>query len=137
MVNVLISEIYSDGYERIMGISYYNQKLNVHLLEYDEYLENSEISKKRKIGDKINGDLFIDLVCEDELTTDKLKYYQADIFPHISAVVEVVELIDDYSVYVLSAICPDVICVEFEHIINYSVGDRIRLNGELRFEVLG
>lgn len=37
-------------------------KLNVHFLEYDEFLENSEESSQKKKGDMLEGDLSIELV---------------------------------------------------------------------------
>ena len=44
MGSYVISEIYSDGYERFAMIEDVekNIKVNVHFLEYDEYLESGE-----------------------------------------------------------------------------------------------
>ena len=53
MGNYVINEIYSDGYERFAIIEDIGKhiKINVHFLEYDEYLESSENSQKwRYIG---------------------------------------------------------------------------------------
>lgn len=46
MGSYVISEIYSDGYERFAMIEDVkkNIKVNVHFLEYDEYLESGEKS---------------------------------------------------------------------------------------------
>lgn len=46
MGNYVINEIYSDGYERFAIIEDIGKhiKINVHFLEYDEYLESSENS---------------------------------------------------------------------------------------------
>ena len=59
MGSYVISEIYSDGYERFAMIEDVekNIKVNVHFLEYDEYLESGEKSQKKKKGDTLDGSL--------------------------------------------------------------------------------
>lgn len=51
MGNYVINEIYSDGYERFAIIEDIGKhiKINVHFLEYDEYLESSENSQKEQM----------------------------------------------------------------------------------------
>ena len=58
MKKYIINEIHSDGYERFATIEEIGQgvKINVHFLEYDEYLENGEESRKKKKGDILEGD---------------------------------------------------------------------------------
>lgn len=50
MRKYVINEISSDGYERfaVIQVSRQDVKLNVHFLEHDEFLENSEESSKKK-----------------------------------------------------------------------------------------
>lgn len=64
MGNYVINKIYSDGYERFAMIEDVGKhiKINVHFLEYDEYLESGEISQKKKNGDILDGDISLQLI---------------------------------------------------------------------------
>lgn len=136
MERYVINEIYADGYERyaiIEDVS--SRKFVVHFLEYSEYLENNEISQIKKTGDIFKGNIKIDLVCVSKKTNKPIMFQQ--LIPkssHIEAIVEVVELVDDYSLYALTAFSDNKILIEFENIIDYRIGDMIYVEGSLEIE---
>ena len=134
MEKFIIDDIFADGYERfaiVEGIEH-NIKLNVHFLEYDEYLENSEESRKKKKGDILEGCISIGLVTVSERVDKELIYHQE--IPkssHIEAIVEVVQIINKYSMYAFSSILDENILIKFENVVEYKVGDRILIIGSL------
>ena len=139
MKNYVLKEIYIvDGYERHVAIEEINSgnRHIVHFLECDEYLEDNEQTKKRKIGDVLKGNIFIDLVCDEERTDRKIMHWHP--MPRssdIEAVVEVFQVIDDYSIYAFSSISDEKILVEFEHKVSYQKGDIIFVGGSLELEM--
>lgn len=139
MEKYIIREIFFDGYERTAVIEKIQKgiELKVHFLEYDEYLESDEESKKRKIGDIIEGDLSIELVTISKKTKGENIHCQNILnSSHIEAVVEVVQIIDNYSVYAYSSIIDDKILIEFESPTNYMKGDKIFVCGSLEITEL-
>ena len=134
MGSYVISEIYSDGYERFAMIEDVekNIKVNVHFLEYDEYLESGEKSQKKKKGDTLDGDISIQLVTfsrkADEALIHRQKIQKS---PHIEAIIEVEQIIDEYSIYALSTISDRDILIEFENAVSYKVGERVLVIGSL------
>ena len=136
MGNYVINEIYSDGYERFAIIEDVkkNIKINVHFLEYDEYLESGEKSQKKKKGDILDGDISIQLITFSRKVdvNETLIYFQKiQKSPHIKAVVEVTQIIDKYSIYALSTVSDNNILVEFENAVSYKAGDRVLVIGSL------
>ena len=134
MGSYVISEIYSDGYERFAMIEDVkkNIKVNVHFLEYDEYLESGEKSQKKKKGDTLDGDISIQLVTFSR-KADKALIHRQKIqkSPHIEAIIEVEQIIDEYSIYALSTISDRDILIEFENAVSYKVGERVLVIGSL------
>ena len=134
MGSYVISEIYSDGYERFAMIEDVekNIKVNVHFLEYDEYLESGEKSQKKKKGDTLDGDISIQLVTFSR-KADKALIHRQKIqkSPHIEAIIEVDQIIDEYSIYALSTISDRDILIEFENAVSYKVGERVLVIGSL------
>lgn len=129
-----INEIYSNGYERFAMIEEVGKdvKMNVHFLEYDEYLENSQESQKKKKGDILEGDIAIELVTFSPKVDEELTHHQAiQKSPHIEAIIEVTQIIDEYSVYALSSILDDKVLIEFENAVSYKVGERVLVVGSL------
>ena len=78
MGNYNINEIYSDGYERFAIIENAKKdiKINVHFLEYGEYLERGEKSQKKKKGDRLDGDISIQLVTFSQKVDEALVHHQ-------------------------------------------------------------
>lgn len=134
MKKYIINEIYSNGYERFAMIEEVGKdvKMNVHFLEYDEYLENSEESQKKKKGNILEGDIVIELVTFSQKVDEELTHHQAiQKSPHIEAIIEVTQIIDEYSVYALSSILDDKVLIEFENAVSYKVGERVLVVGSL------
>lgn len=134
MKKYVIDEIYSDGYERFVMVEDLekNVKLNVHFLEYDEYLENGEKSRKKKKGDILEGNISIDLVSFSQ-KVDKDLTHRQEIYKssHIEAIIEVAQIIDEYSIYAFSSIFDGNILIEFEKAVSYIVGERVLVIGSL------
>ena len=136
MGNYVINEIYSDGYERFAIIEDIGKhiKINVHFLEYDEYLESSENSQKRTNGDILDGDLSIQLITFSRKVDVKetlIHFKKIQNSPHIEAFIEATQIIDEYSMYALSTVSDSNILVEFENTVSYKVGDRVLVIGSL------
>ena len=129
-----IKEIYSDGYERFATMEEVGKDvtIHVHFLEYDEYLQNDEKSLKKKIGDTLEGNVSIGLVTfSQKVTKDLIHDQKIQKSPHIQAIIEVVQIIDAYSIYARSSISEDKILVEFETAVSYKVGERVLVVGSL------
>ena len=136
MGNYVINGIYSDGYERFAIIEDIGNhiKINVHFLEYDEYLASSENSQKRTNGDILDGDLSIQLITFSRKVDVKetlIHFQKIQNSPHIEAVIEATQIIDEYSMYALSTVSDSNIVVEFENTVSYKVGDRVLVIGSL------
>jgi len=132
-----IKEIYADGYERIAKLEKMNSDENfiVHFLEYDEYLENGQESRKKRIGDIIKGYISIDLVTVNRKIDMGVMHKQViKNSSHIEAVVEVSRIVDKYSVYVFSSVITAEVLVEFECEVDYKVGDRVFIEGSLEIK---
>ena len=136
MGNYVINEIYSDGYERFAIIEDIGKhiKINVHFLEYDEYLESSENSQKRTNGDILDGDLSIQLITFSRKVDVKetlIHFQKIQNSPRIEAVIEATQIIDECSMYALSTVSDSNILVDFENAVSYKVGDRVLVIGSL------
>ena len=134
MGNYVIIEIDSDGYERFAMIEDVgkNIKVNVHFLEYDEYLESGEKSQKKKKGDTLDGNISIQLVTFSRKVDEALFHRQKiQKSPHIEAIIEVAQIMDEYSMSARSTISDHDILIEFENAVSYKVGDRVLVIGSL------
>ena len=134
MKKYIINEIYSDGYERFAMIEEIGKdvKINVHFLEYDEYLENSDESQKKKKGDILEGDISIELVTfSQKVDKDLIHHQEIQKSPYVEAIIEVAQIIDEYSLYALSSISDDNVLIEFENAVSYKVGERVLVVGSL------
>ena len=140
MRSYVIEEIYGDGYERWAKIKMDNSLggVYVHFIEYDEYLENTNIPIKRKKGDIINGILKIDLVTEFKIVDEDRKGYNQSInkSSNITAIATV-KKVDDSDIIVcrIEELGDDII-VKFEEDVERAVTSTIEVNGsiELDFE---
>lgn len=112
MNNFHILYIEGDGYDRFTKIRNNENVYCVHFLEFNEYLENNKSSIIRCVGDNLEGELFIDCVCFSKISKKPLMYFQdIDETTTIKAIVEIVSIIDKYSVLVHTNICKDNIIV--------------------------
>lgn len=130
----VIQKIYADGYERVAILKELGKErtCNVHFLEYDEYLQHGEESRKKEQGTVLEGNLSIELVTFSKTTDATLSHYQTiPASPHIEATIEVSQIIDKYSVYARSSLSDNTILIEFEHAVNYKAGERVWVSGSL------
>lgn len=139
MKSYKIEEIYGDGYERWAKIKMDSslEGVYVHFIEYDEYLENTNVPIKRKKGDTIKGILKIGLVTEFKVIyEDRKGFNQAiDKSSNITAIATV-NGIDDSDIIVcrIEDLGDDVV-VEFEDDVEIEVYTTIEVNGSLELEI--
>lgn len=134
-----IEEIYGDGYERWAKIKM-NRSLEgvyVHFIEYDEYLENTNVPIKRKKGDTVNGILKIGLVTEFKVIDENRKGYNQCInnSSNITAIATVKERDDSDIIVCRIEDLGDDIVVEFEDDVEIEVDTTIEVNGSLELEI--
>lgn len=138
MRSYVIEEIYGDEYERWAKIKMDNSLggVYVHFIEYDEYLENTNIPIKRKKGDTINGILKIDLVTEFKIVDEDRKGYNQSInkSSNITAIATV-KKVDDSDIIVcrIEELGDDII-VKFEEDVEIEVNSTIEVNGSLELD---
>ena len=133
---MIIQNIISDGYERFLVVNTIeNKKLFVHYIEYSEYLNDNEKTKIRNVGDILSAEIRIDLVSNSYITNRKLDFFQEiDNSSSIKAIIEVKEVIDEYTVFAKTSLCNEVILIEFENKITYQQNDRVYIEGSLEIE---
>ena len=131
-----IQNIISDGYERFFEVKTIdNKKLIVHYIEYSEYLNHDEKTKIRNVGDILSGELHIDLVSNPHITNGELNFVQEiDNSSSIKAIIEVKEVIDEFTILATTSLCNEDILIEFEDKITYQQNDRIYIEGSLEIE---
>ncbi|MFA9379062.1 MAG: hypothetical protein ACERKZ_20305 [Lachnotalea sp.] len=130
--------ISGSGYERIGYIkdSITNTTYYVHFLEYDEYIEAEQLIRKRNKGELLIGNLRIDLVTGEHEVKEPLFFRQPiSDSNHVEAIVEVREIIDNFSMYAFVDIIDDIIEIEFENSVDYECGSRIKLIGSLELDL--
>lgn len=133
----LILNIWADGYERVAHIHIANstKEFFVSFTEHDEYIEIGK-SAKRMIGDKIKGNLNIVLVTDFRGSNKELSYCQnIPNSPHIKAVVDVINVIDDFSISAYLKDYETPIIIEFERQIPKQLNGKIELSGELEIDI--
>lgn len=133
---MIIQNIISDGYERFLEVNTIeNKKLFVHYIEYSEYLNDNEKTKIRNVGDILSAEIRIDLVSNSYITNRKLDFFQEiDNSSSIKAIIEVKEVIDEYTIFAKTSLCNEVILIEFENKITYQQNDRVYIEGSLEIE---
>lgn len=134
MTKYEIKELHVDGYERFAFVREMRKDIQmcVHFIEYDEYIENGKVSRKRKKGDLLEGNISIELVTHSRKADEGLSHCQ-DIqgSPHIKAIVEVTRVKDVDSFYARSSLSEDDILVAFENVVNYRAGEKVFVMGSL------
>lgn len=134
-----IKEIYGDGYERWAEIKLEGAKesLYVHFIEYDEYLENTDIPIKKKKGDILKCTIKIGLVTEYKvLSSGASGFIQSiDKSSNVTAIGIVTEVEDTDSLLCSIKGLGENIAIEFEDDIVINVGATIEMNGSLELEI--
>lgn len=131
MDKYMIEELHVDGIERKAVIrNNLSERLVVYFVEPTEYLESNEFSKIKKVGDFLEGNIEIDCASVIRKTNVPLMYKQP-IFNsyHIEAVVEVVEVIDEFSLYAITSIIENKVLVDFDEKVSFNIKDRIFIDG--------
>lgn len=134
-----IEEIYGSGYERWAKVTACSLNVEnlVHFLEYDEYLENGDITHKRKKGDIINGTIKIDLVTQYKIIDNAKSGFVQSInkSSSITAIGKIKEIEDsDTLICSINKLGEDII-VEFENDIDIKVGENIEIYGSLELDI--
>lgn len=132
-----VLDIWADGYERVAHIRLINSEAEffVSFIEHDEYIDSGK-SIKRAAGTQIEGNLQIEFVNDFSSSNERLFYCQATPqSPSIQAVVDVIEVIDDFSIRANLSGYAVPIAVEFERRIPESLSGRILVYGELRIDI--
>lgn len=132
-MEMVIQNIITDGYERFVVVNIINNKnLIVHYIEYSEFLEDNEKTALKNIGDIIVSDIKIDLVSNSYITNKKLGFIQEfENSPNIKAIIEVKEVVDEYTIYAQSSLCDESILIELENKMMYKKYDRVYIEGSL------
>lgn len=132
-MEMVIQNIITDGYERFVVVNTINNKnLIVHYIEYSEFLEDNEKTALKNIGDIIVSDIKIDLVSNSYITNKKLGFIQEfENSPNIKAIIEVKEVVDEYTIYAQSSLFDESILIEFENKMMYKKYDRVYIEGSL------
>ena len=135
-MRMIIQNIIADGYERFLVVNTIeNKKLFVHYIEYSEYLNDNEKTKIRNVGDILSAEIRIDLVSNSYITNRELDFFQEiDNSSSIKAIIEVKEVIDEYTIFAKTSLCNEVILIEFENKITYQQNDRVYIEGSLEIE---
>ena len=135
-MRMIIQNIISDGYERFLVVNTIeNKKLIVHYIEYSEYLNDNEKTKIRNVGDILSAEIRIDLVSNSYITNRELDFFQdIDNSSSIKAIIEVKEVIDEYTIFAKTSLCNEVMPIEFENKITYQQNDRVYIEGSLEIE---
>lgn len=122
-------------YERFVTVKEIdsNKILNLYFVEYGETIGECY---RREIGEIIEGEISIWLGNNIKTTSLELMFLQSiENSPHLEAVVEVKQLLDERSFYAISSIQKKQILIEVEEKIDLKEGDRIYLKGELKIEL--
>ena len=115
----------------------YKNKIIVHFIEYDEYIDDGKKSELRFVGNIIKGKIRIDLVTGSYIKNSELMFKQPYRHSsHIIATVEVKKIVDEFSLYAKTNICDEEILIEFESKVKYGINDRIYVVGSLEFDII-
>lgn len=107
----------------------------IYFLEFSESLNPHETMTKRKIGDIIEGNLFIAWIVEVEKVDSSLMYIQNEKYSTIKAIVEITKIINKDTFYAKNNIVDREILIKTEQDIDLKKGDRIFIGGSLQLEL--
>lgn len=110
----------------------------IYFLEFSESLNPHETITKRKIGDIIEGNLFIAWITrveKVEKVDSSLMYIQDEKYSTIKAIVEITKMINKRTFFVKNNIVDREIVIKTEQDIDLKKGDRIFIGGSLQLEL--
>ena len=138
MEKFIIKKIEADFYERWLRVKKIDdgKEFGIYFMEFSEdvFMMNN-ISMKRKVGDIIEGNLFIAWITEFERTNKELMYVQKNEYSGIDAVVEITEVINEFTYYAKNSIVDRDIILDMEKDMDLKKGDRIYIEGSLQIEL--
>lgn len=138
MEKFIIKKIEADFDERWLRVKKIDdgKEFGIYFMEFSEdvFMMNN-ISMKRKVGDIIEGNLFIAWITEFERTNEELMYVQKNEYDGIDAVVEITEVINEFIYYAKNSIVDRDIILDMEKDMDLKKGDRIYIEGSLQIEL--
>ena len=138
MEKFIIKKIEADFDERWLRVKKIDdgKEFGIYFMEFSEdvFMMNN-ISMKRKVGDRIEGNLFISWITEFERTNEELMYVQKNEYSGIDAVVEITEVINEFTYYAKNSIVDRDIILDMEKDMDLKKGDRIYIEGSLQIEL--
>ena len=138
MEKFIIKKIEADFDERWLRVKKIDdgKEFGIYFMEFSEdvFMMNN-ISMKRKVGDRIEGNLFISWIIEFENTNEELMYVQKNEYDGIDAVVEITEVINEFTYYAKNSIVDRDIILDMEKDMDLKKGDRIYIEGSLQIEL--
>ena len=138
MEKFIIKKIEADFDERWLRVKKIDdgKEFGIYFMEFSEdvFMMNN-ISMKRKVGDRIEGNLFISWITEFEKTDEELMYVQKNEYSGIDAVVEITEVINEFTYYAKNSIVDRDIILDMEKDMDLKKGDRIYIEGSLQIEL--
>ena len=138
MEKFIIKKIEADFYERWLMVKKIDdgKEFGIYFMEFSEdvFMMNN-ISMKRKVGDIIEGNLFIAWITEFERTNEELMYVQKNEYDGIDAVVEITEVINEFIYYAKNSIVDRDIILDMQKDMDLKKGDRIYIEGSLQIEL--
>ena len=138
MEKFIIKKIEADFDERWLRVKKIDdgKEFGIYFMEFSEdvFMMNN-ISIKRKIGDIIEGNLFIAWITEFEKTDEELMYVQKNEYDGIDTVVEITEVINEFTYYAKNSIVDRDIILDMEKDMDLKKGDRIYIEGSLQIEL--
>ena len=138
MEKFIIKKIEADFDERWLRVKKIDdgKEFGIYFMEFSEdvFMMNN-ISMKRKVGDIIEGNLFIAWITEFERSDKELMYVQKNEYSGIDAVVEITEVINEFTYYAKNSIVDRDIILDMEKDMDLKKGDRIYIEGSLQIEL--
>ena len=138
MEKFIIKKIEVDFDERWLRVKKIDdgKEFGIYFMEFSEdvFMMNN-ISMKRKVGDRIEGNLFISWITEFERTNKELMYVQKNEYSGIDVVVEITEVINEFTYYAKNSIVDRDIILDMEKDMDLKKGDRIYIEGSLQIEL--
>ena len=138
MEKFIIKKIEADFDERWLRVKKIDdgKEFGIYFMEFSEdvFMMNN-ISMKRKVGDIIEGNLFISWITEFERTNEELMYVQKNEYSGIDAVVEITEVINEFTYYAKNSIVDRDIILDMEKDTDLKKGDSIYIEGSLQIEL--
>lgn len=112
------------------------REFKIYFLEFSESnVLPGERSKRRKIGDILEGNLFIAWITEIKRINSELIYIQNCKYSGIEAVVEITEMVNKSTFYAKNNIINREIILKMERDIELNKGDKVFIGGSLQLEL--